>query len=290
MTQDWVVRDSSEARSRGCGDHACWAYATRSERDAAAIEWLLEGVQLGQRLLAVAHDDDAGDNLLSGLAAACGVELAQDVAYLSIEQFYDLPAAIDIDAQLSRYSNEVARALADGFKGLRVFCDFTTLIADAPRRAGHARWEHAADSWMAAGNPLAQLCAYDVGVLGDQALAVMALHPFRHGHESAVTPFGLYCDSSRRVLEGEIDAFNASVLAEALAVLPEGPVHIDASKLSFLSARGAVTVAHGGRGDTGHAAVRLHGARPVVRRVWEILDLDPEMVAQACDTDESVCA
>jgi MEDS: MEthanogen/methylotroph, DcmR Sensory domain len=288
--QGRVVGDVSTARRRGCSEHACRAYTTRSERDAAAIEWLLEGVRLGQRLLAVAHDDDAGAGLLSAFADASSADVVQDVVYVSIDQFYDLSAPIDIDAQLSRYSNEVARALADGFTGLRVFCDITTLIADAARRPGHARWEHAADAWMAAGNPLAPLCAYDVGVLGDQALAVMALHPLRNGPGSAVTAFGLYCGSSRRVLDGEIDVFDAPVLAEALRALPDGPLDIDASELSFLCARGAVAVARAGQGETDHAALRLLGVRPAVRRVWEVLDLDPEMLPQPRDTDESVCA
>jgi hypothetical protein len=143
---------------------------------------------------------------------------------------------------------------------------------------------------MAAGNPLAPLCAYDVGVVGDQALAVMAVHPQRHGPESAVTPFGLYCGSSRRVLDGEIDAFGASVLAEALTALPEGSIDIDASELSFLCARAAVTVAQAGQAETDRPAVRLLAARPVVRRVWEILDLDPALLPQACGSDEPVRA
>ncbi|OBK44110.1 MEDS domain-containing protein [Mycobacterium sp. 1081908.1] len=280
----------SNGRSRGRSDHVCWAYTTRSERDAAAIEWLLEGVKLGQRPVAVAHDDDAGAGLLGAFANASGAEPVQALDYISIDQFYDLTAPIDIDAQLSRYSNEVARAVADGFNGLRVFCDITTLIADAARRPRHARWEHAADAWIAAGNPLAPLCAYDVGMLGDEGSAVMALHPRRHGHDSAVTPFGLYCGSSRRVLEGEIDAFGVPVFAEALAALPDGPIDIDVRGLSFLCARGAVTVAQlADRGEADRAGLRLLGARPVIRRVWDILDLDPDMLPQACETDAPVC-
>jgi hypothetical protein len=285
-----MAADSSSGHRGGCSDHACLAYATRSERDAAAIEWLLEGAQLGQRLLAVAHDDDAGAGLLGAFAGASRAELADELVYVSVDQLYDLAEPIDMDAQLSRYSAEVARALADGFNGLRVFCDITTLIADAARRASHARWEHAADAWMAAGNPLAPLCTYDVGVLGRDPLAVMALHPLRQGPESTVTPFGLYCGPSHRVLEGEIDAFAVPVLAEALEALPDGPIDIDATGLSFLCARGAVTVAQAVRGETDRAAVRLLGARPIVRRVWEVLELDPELLSQPCDSDASACA
>ncbi len=269
----------SEARSRGCGDHACVAYATRSERDAAAVEWLLEGAGLGQRLFVVTDDDDGGAGLLDALAGASGPELVDTVVCVGIDQVYDLSAPIDIPTQLSQYADEVARAVADGFTGLRVFCDITALIADPARRRSHGRWEHAADVWIAAGNPLAPLCAYDIGVVGAKALAVMALHPRRLGPASAVTTFGVYGGPQRRVLEGEIDAFAAPVLAEALTALPDGPVDLDAGELTFLSARAALAIARACEEDSGPTPLRLVGARPSVRRVWEILLLEPTIMA-----------
>ncbi|WP_231639768.1 MEDS domain-containing protein [Mycobacterium sp. Marseille-P9652] len=285
-----VVVEMSNARGGGCSDHACLAYTTRSGRDAAAVEWLLEGARLGQRLFVVTHDDDGGAGLLSALASASDHELVRDVACAGIDQLYDLSVPIDLATQLSRYADEVARAVADGFSGLRVFCDITTLIADAERRRSHGRWEHAADVWMAAGNPLAPLCAYDVGVLGADALPVMALHPLRRGPASAVTPFGLYGGSRRPILDGEVDAFAAPVLAEALTALPPGPVDIDVSELSLLGARGAVAIARACERESDPVTLRLFDAPHGVRRVWKVLGLDADMLRQPSDLDASACS
>lgn len=261
-----------------CNDHACWAYTSRSERDAAALEWLLNGSRLGQRLFVVTGDDDRGAGLLAAIAGA-NARVGQEVVTFAVDQLYDLSAPIDAEAQLAAYSDEVARAVADGFNGVRVFCDITPLISDPARRASHAHWEHVADAWMAEGNPLAALCAYDIGVVGDQPQAVMALHPLRHGPDSASTAFGLYCESSRTILGGEVDAFGVPALAAALAVLSEGPVSLDVSDLSYLCAQGAATLAGLGKaGAADQPSLSLVGAQPIVQRIWQILGFDMQML------------
>ncbi len=266
------------ARGAGCSDHACWAYSSRPERDAAAVEWLLDGARLKQRLFVVTADEDGGEELLAPVARA-DPRVAHAVANFDVNQLYDLSAPIDAEAQLALYSEEVARAVADGFNGIRVFCDITALIADPNRRASHARWEHVADAWMASGNPLAPLCAYDVRVVGDQPQAVMALHPLRHGPEDTAPPFGLYCESSKTVLDGEVDPFGVPALASALAALPEGPRSLDVSDLSYLCVRAAATLA--GAAQTAankQPNLSLIGAQPIVRRIWQILDFDMRML------------
>jgi len=266
------------AGATGCSDHACWAYSSRAERNAAAVEWLVAGACIGQRLFIATADADGGAELLAAVAAA-DAWVAQEVTYVSIEQFYDLSRPIDPQAQLAQYSAEVARAVADGLNGVRVFCDITALIADPARRASHAHWEHLADAWMAEGNPLAALCAYDIGVVGDQPEAVMVLHPLRHGPGISSTPFGLFCESSKTVLDGEVDAFGVRALAGALGALPEGPVTLDVSDLSYLCARGAATLADAAKtAATDQPRLRLVGARPIVQRIWQILGFDEEVL------------
>lgn len=267
-------------REAGRSDHACWAYSTRSERDAAAVEWLVEGARIGQRLLVVTSDADGGAGLLAAITAA-NPRLAPDVNNFSHEQLYDISKPIDVDAQLSVYSGEVERALADGYHGIRVFCDITPLIADPARRAGHAHWEHVADAWMAEGNPMSALCAYDVGVVGSQPEAVMVVHPLRRGPATTTTPFGIFREASKTVLGGEVDAFAVTALADALAALPEGPVSLDVSNLSYICARGAATLARAGAVATAdRPRIRLTGARPIVKRIWQVLDFDMEMLPE----------
>lgn len=213
--------------------------------------------------------------------ADADARVAQQVANCSISQLYDLSAPIDPEAQLAKYAAEVARALAEGCNGVRVFCDITALIADPARRASHAYWEHFADGWMAEGNPLAALCAYDVGVLGDEPEAVMVLHPLRHGPGVTSTPFGLFHEASMTVLDGEVDAFGARALADALAALPEGPVSLDVGALSYLCARGAAALADAAKpAAAGQPRLRLVGARPIVQRIWQILGFDEQLLVE----------
>ncbi|GAB3017238.1 hypothetical protein MBOU_35850 [Mycobacterium bourgelatii] len=268
------------ARAAGKCDHACLAYSTKSERDAAAVEWLVEGARIGQRLAMVTTDPDGGAELLAALAAA-DARVAEQVAAFSHDQVYDMSKPIDADAQLALYAGQVKRALADGFTGIRVFCDITPLIADPARRASHAHWEHTADAWMAEGNPLSALCAYDVGVVGNQPEAVMVVHPLRHGPATTSTPFGLFCQPSKTVLGGEVDAFGVRALAEALEVLPDGPVNLDVSDLSYICARGAAALAHAGQVATANRPrIRLTGAPPIVKRIWQVLGFDKDMIPE----------
>lgn len=240
----------------------------------------MAGAHIGQRLFVVTADDDGGAELLAAIADA-DARVARAVANFSIDQLYDLSVPIDPQAQLANYAAEVARAVEEGCNGVRVFCDITALIADPARRASHAYWEHFADGWMAEGNPLAALCAYDIGVVGDEPEAVMVLHPLRHGPGVTSTPFGLFCEDSTTVLDGEVDAFGARALAGALAALPEGPLCLDISDLSYLCARGAAALADAAKPvAAGQPRLRLVGARPIVRRIWQILGFDEQLLVE----------
>lgn len=274
------------ATGAGCSDHACWAYSSRPERDAAAVEWLLDGARLGQRLFVVTGDEDGGERLPAAIARA-DPQVARAVANFDVNQLYDLSKPIDADAQLALYSQEVARAVADGFNGIRVFCDITPLIADPNRRLSHAHWEHVADAWMAEGNPLAPLCAYDITVVGDQPQAVMALHPLRHGPAGVATTFGLFCESSTKKLGGEVDVFGVSTLASTLAALPAGPHSVDVGELSYLCGSAAATLAAAGTtAATEKASLSLLNAPPFLRRIWHILDFDMRMLPDDGDASK----
>ncbi|MGV9413128.1 MEDS domain-containing protein [Nocardia sp. NPDC003693] len=268
-----------DARAPGCTDHLCWAYSSKAERDTAAVQWLIAGAEAGQRLLIVTADTDRAAGLIATVAAR-DAALAASIVNLGIADVYELSGPIDARAQLARYSGQVAQAVTDGFRGLRVFADVTALISDPARRAGHVRWEHAADAWIAAGNPLAPMCAYDVGDLGRGVQSVMAVHPLRYGPPTTVSQFGLYWDAGRRILDGEIDAYDTDTLAEVLDALAPDGLDLDVSELSFLGARGATVLAEAGGapGTANRPRLRMINPQPVVRRVWEVLKLDPAML------------
>ncbi|WP_278265290.1 MEDS domain-containing protein [Nocardia sp. AG03] len=275
-----VVRAAGQvthARQASCHDHACWAYSTRPERDRAAVQWLLEGAGLGQRLLAVTDDADAGARLLAAFAAADTAQ-AHELTHIPLATVYDVTAPIDTEAQLARYRAEVASALDAGFAGIRVFADITGLTLDPARRPGHTRWEHVADAFMADGNPMAAMCAYDLTATGRDQDAIMAVHPLRHGPSQVPTSFGLYWRDGHRILDGQIDQAGVAALRGALAALPEEATDLDVSDLSFLSARAAAVLAGTDQDQRGRPSVRLVNAHPIVERVWSVMDFDPRML------------
>nr|WP_255494918.1 MEDS domain-containing protein [Nocardia sp. GTS18] len=270
-----------DKRSGGCHDHACVAYTTRAERDRAAVEWLLEGAALGQRLLAVTDDDDAGDRLRAAFAAA---DAGYELTHTSLGEVYDLSAPIDAEAQLAHFRGEVASAIDAGFAGIRVFTDITALNLDPARRPGHLRWEHVADAFMAGGNPVAAMCAYDLTATGEDLGAVMAVHPLRHGPSRVPTTFGMYWRDGHRFLEGEIDQFSIPALIGALEVLPSEGADLDVSGLAFLSVRASAVLAGMDPSQRAHRSIRLVNAHPVVERVWTVMDFDPRRLIKRTDS------
>ena len=271
---DWV-------EGFGPSDHLCWAYRSRAELARVAAAWLGDGAQVGQRLVYVA--DRPREELLADLAELDRRDELLERGVLAVHpiaDLYDLSRPIDAEAQLAVYAGAVEQAVADGFVGIRVVADITALVTDPARRAPHVHWELSADRWMAT-HPLAALCAYDEGALGDAVASVACVHPLRHV-PTEVAPFSLWADDDGRiVLEGEADAFCVRSLADALAALPHGDdVVLDVSGLGFVDGRAATAVAAAAWDHADHGgSLRLHGARRAVRSVWAVLALDPAVLA-----------
>ena len=267
---------SQNGRRLGFNDHACLAYSTRSERDAAAAAWLLEGARLEQRLLVVTADEDAGAGLLAALAEAAGAGPIPQVVNVGIDDVYDLSGPIDAESQLARYSDEVARAVAEGFNGLRVFCDITALIVEPARRAGHASCvEHVADVCTAQGNPLAPLCAYDTGVLWRRRSIGngIASTPTwdRHGRDFVRSVLRCQVTNSRR-RDRHLQRASARRCTRR-AARRDGR---NRRQRTVLRVRA-------GCGCARQQSQPTHGCvcamfQPIVRRVWDVLELDPEML------------
>jgi anti-anti-sigma factor len=194
--------------------------------------------------------------------------LTLDDAYAATGEF--LP-----DRQLDFYRAATDRAFADGFTGLRVVAEVSTLAADAERRPELLRWEHAADDFIAHGPGFAALCAYRAD-LGRDALAdVTSVHPVVNA-PNGIPPFQVFFDDDRVVLTGSVDTFGAGRLKAVLAASPADgtPVLLDLGLLEFIDVAGlrvlagwaARLAAHGSR-------LEVTGASPVVERAWQILAL-----------------
>ena len=255
-------------------DHVCWAYDSEAERLDGLISWLDDGWWLRQRLFYTA-DRSLGE-LLADLSELGDVERLIDSGALVVtpsSELYDVLTPIDPGQQLAVYAAAVEAARADGYAGLRVVADITPLVADPERRAAHARWEHVADRWMAAGNPLAPMCAYDSRVVvGSDIDDICAVHPLANRPGTDV-PFHIFGAGEAIALDGEVDAFATPALERLLANAVGGDgTPVDLSAVDFVDHHGVTALARHAR-DTG---ARITGAPSYVKRLWHVLDLERE--------------
>jgi hypothetical protein len=78
----------------------------------------------------------------------------------SVTETYGAGGMVDAAAQHRTFTACLAAAVADGFSGLRLAADNTTLIATPEQLSAWMQWEEVADRFMAE-NPVTGLCAFD---------------------------------------------------------------------------------------------------------------------------------
>ncbi|MDG6106185.1 MEDS domain-containing protein [Dactylosporangium aurantiacum] len=224
-------------RSGRCAphEHRCVVFDDPEAFRRRCAAFLAAGLAAGERVLYVGAD---GPQLVSGFGAA--VERGQAQA-VTVEALYPAGDAIDPPQQLAIIAEATRTALADGYRGLRVAADCTSLAGGAARTDAFARWEHLADRHIS-GNPVSGLCGFHRDRLSAPEIAAVAcMHPVL---EQVQVPFRLYSAGDATfgaVLDGEIDMAAAALFVAALGrVEPrpvDGEVLIDCRGLSFIDHR-----------------------------------------------------
>jgi ABC-type transporter Mla MlaB component len=263
----------SSASHIGANDHACWAFQEISAFHRAAVEFLREGLELGQRL--VYFGEDSAEGLRAALAPLGDVEgliANRSLELLSPDQTYDKAVAIDPESRLARVSAATERALADGYTGLRIAVDGTGLLAGRKAFDAHLRWESTIDRYMSA-HPLAALCGYDSSALpAQQAGQLCAIHPACNvaGARSSFRVF--FEDPSTVVVDGEVDVFMADAFERVLRhpLSHEGLVALDLSKLVFIDHHGLMVLAERIAADP----VRVRNMPASARRLCDLLEIE----------------
>lgn len=259
----------------GHDGHACWGFDDRQEFVDAALEFLTDGLRLGQRLAYVGSEpvaeqrerlDPLGD--VGGLIDRGGLQLFE------LSDLYRVGEPVDTKAQLAAYLAATEAALADGYSGLRVAAQATDLVAEPQARDAHVHWESAADRVLSR-RSLSALCGYERSALPPQLLAdLAAVHPAANGC-AGPAPFHLFGENGGVVLAGEVDLFSSDTLDRALDFACDGsePVSLDLGELDFIDHRGLeVLAAHASRlTDEGGCAIQHEPY--VVSRLCELLEL-----------------
>ena len=259
------------------GTHACWRFDDDVAFHTAALEYLAGGLARHERVLYLASRDV--DVLRREVTPIGDVDrLVDDGALVlrSLADSYDEGAGFDPAAQVDAYRELIAEALGDGFSGIRVAADVTTLVATEDARRRFVQYELAVDHVMST-EPMSAMCAYDGRAIGPAVAELAAVHPLHHGCEGAEPAFQAFYDDGRLHLAGEVDLDSREVfalVAEVAAWVDDPDVVIDVAALGFVEARALAQLA---RRATRLAAsgrhLRLVGAGPLVVRCGELLGL-----------------
>jgi anti-anti-sigma regulatory factor len=266
----------SQLPSAGLSDHVCWVYDDDESLDRAVEEFLAGGLARGERLLLV------GERVIDSLPR---LRLPSDVAELiaagaletlTLAQAYEVAGAFLPEQQLSYYDQATKRAIADGYRGLRVVAEVSALAADPEVRPELVRWERVADDYIARGDGFTALCAYRAELAQESLSDVAAVHPLVHAPDGVAT-FRVFSDDERTVLAGSVDTFTADRLRRVLASAPVGTdaAVLELGLVEFLDVAACRALASW-VGDLRNrsVAVEVRGASPLVRRMWQILALD----------------
>ncbi|MCE3552502.1 MEDS domain-containing protein [Pseudonocardia sp. RS11V-5] len=211
---------------------------------------------------------------LAGVAAELGAGVRPGaVEVVAVRSVYGADAVVEPEAQVRTYAAATNAAVADGFTGLRVAAEITTLVRTTAQRDAFARYEQRIDRFMTR-HPFSAVCAYDREVLGVAALAELAcVHP---AASPGATPFRFFArDGVDAVLGGEIDRTARELLARTLdraELAPRGDeLVVDAAELGFLDHRGLLLLDELGHRE--EAVVALRDAPAVVGRMAALLGL-----------------
>jgi anti-anti-sigma regulatory factor len=264
------------ALAPGLSDHVCHAYDGVHELRRSARPYLLAGIALGQRPLVVApaRQLELAGEIAAGVTGESG-DGSVDVVELG-PVLGSGPG--DIDAALHAVDEALTRTLDSGYAGLRAVALLTHIASEPFLRQSWAAWEHAVGQWQSL-RPVASACCFDRRVLGDKAVQELAcLHP-RVLTTGPVVPFRLYFRGGQLVLEGEIDSFSASLLAQAVTHVDAAPgerLMIDARGVTFLNHRGLAVLVD--RLALRCGGVTLLGGPPLVRRMCAGLGIPEDVL------------
>jgi len=212
-------------------DHIGWVFSGPDEFANLASPFLAEGASLNERLMYVAPDPNPGS--LADLVDVISDRDALQVA--SIAEVYGSSGVVDASSQRATFVDVLREALAEGYSGIRVAADNSSLVLDPHRLEAWIAWELVADRFMSE-NPVTGLCAFDQDLVDVGTLRHLAtLHPLCSAADP-VPQFRLFSDGDSLCIEGEIDTFAVDQVRLALRHLPaKTEVVVDMAKSTFLS-------------------------------------------------------
>lgn len=241
----------------GSGNHHCWVFDEPAEFHDRVRAFLAEGLRNNERVLYVG---DAPEDILLSQVRAIGFDDAVARGAGRVVPLAEAYAEFGRGPQdqVDGFAATLEQSLAEGYAGIRVAADATTLAAGATWR----RYEHMVDRFMV-GRAITGLCGFNARRLDPGLVAELeCLHPHTN---TGTAPFRLTACSpaaDQVALSGELDYTAHDLLVRAL----------DAADLE--PSGGRVTIAVGGLGFADHRSVMML-ARYAADRGAELVLRDP---------------
>lgn len=195
-------------------DHIGWVYSGLDEFVGLTLPFLEEGASRQERLMFVA--DDPGRPAFGELTSRFDPETLQ---IASVSEVYGPSGVVDPDRQRRTFVDAMKEALDEGYTGIRVAADNSSLVDRPARLEAWIRWELVADRMMCE-NQVTGLCAFDRHRVAIDTLRHLAtLHPLSSAAEPA-PQFLLFAEPDGLCIEGEVDSTAVDHLWLALKILP----------------------------------------------------------------------
>jgi len=264
--------------------HVCWSYDDPAAFDARARRFLIEGFEAGERVwyVAAGQPQSMVEHLwgVGGLTEALQTGAAQ---IISLGPAYRGGNIVDPAAQAHAYATATRDALADGYTGLRVVADATSLVRSPAQLDAFVRYEHLVDRFMRT-QRLTGMCASNRRELGDRAVTELAcVHPETNADD---VPFRLYAchpHDGCATLAGDLDWSSHELFSTTLECADLRPVDgelvVQAGRLRFIDHRSLLYLEDYTRRRDATAVLR--GCRCAGARLVELLGLSRVRVEAA---------
>lgn len=261
MRRPLVTSDPTELTTH---DHVAWSGHGLDELYQVAVTTFTAAVERGQQLMFVADDPDP--TRLDGLAGRDDLLDRGALQLVSVADTYSEP--MDMAAQQAAFETALDAALVEGYTGICVVAD-NSVSACGDDFAAWLEWEATADRLQSA-RPITGVCFFDAERVPEERLAdVAALHPVV-SEDLGDASYRLFTDEGVVRVIGDLDTFGAEQLQRILRSAPPliGGV-LDITDVGFVDHTALLTLNRAAAGDT----LRVRGAKPVVRRLWDLLDV-----------------
>jgi hypothetical protein len=267
---------SAHGVPEGSGNHHCWIFDEPAGFHDRVRSFLAEGLRNNERVWYVG---DAAEDVLLGQVRAIGFDDAVARGAGRVIPVAEAYAGIgrQPQEQIDDFARILAQSLADGFAGMRIAADATSLVQSGT----WLRYEHLVDRFMI-GRAIAGLCGFDARRLDPGRLAELeCLHPVTN---TATTSFRLTAcapTGDQIALSGELDLAAYDLLVRALATVDlqpsAGSMTVEVGGLAFADHRSLLTLAR--YAADRDAELILRRPRPGLRRIVAALGELPDAAA-----------